>query len=61
MATQRLLDTKQTAELLSISERHLRELCYRREVPFVKVGRLVRFDVKAIEKYIAANTIKAAS
>jgi hypothetical protein len=29
-----------------------------REVPCVKVGRALRFDVKALERYIEQNTIE---
>lgn len=62
MAVQpRLLSEDDAAVYMGTTPRHLEELRYRREMPFVKVGRLVRYDVKTLDKYIAANTIKAAS
>jgi hypothetical protein len=29
-----------------------------RELPFVKVGRALRFDVKALERYVEQHTFK---
>ena len=50
-----LLDVPATAERLGTTERHIRELVYRRAVPFVKVGRLVRFDPAELDAWIDAN------
>jgi excisionase family DNA binding protein len=52
---QPLLDPTQAAERLGITERHLRLLLERREIPFVKVGRLNRFDPDDLEQWIADN------
>ena len=40
----RLLSIGQLAERLGTTPRHVRRLVAERRVPFVKVGRLVRFD-----------------
>lgn len=58
---QRLLSEEEAATYLGTTARHLEELRYRRELPFVKVGRLVRFDIKVLDKFIVANTIGRAS
>lgn len=57
----RLLDSAAAAEYLGITPRHLRELVYRREVPFVKVGRSLRFDLRRLDRWIAAHSSEAAS
>jgi excisionase family DNA binding protein len=56
MPTPRLLSSKDAAAYLGITERHLRELIYRRELAPTKVGRLNRFDVRLLDRYITANT-----
>ena len=40
----RYLDVAQAAEYLSLSTSYLFKLVSRRKVPFIKIGRLVRFD-----------------
>ena len=46
VASQRspLLDSDDVAEVLGITPRHVRRLVAERRIPFVKVGRFVRFD-----------------
>jgi excisionase family DNA binding protein len=51
-----LLNVKQTAERLGVSERMVRELIYKRQIPFHKIGkRLVRFDEDDLEAWLLAN------
>lgn len=50
-----LLTLDQVAELLSTSPRHIRELVFRRTIPSVRVGRLVRFDPLEIEAWLEAS------
>jgi excisionase family DNA binding protein len=57
----RLLTEAQVCEHLSITPRHLRELRYRRDIPFVKVGRLVRFRPAEVDAWLEANTVEMAS
>jgi excisionase family DNA binding protein len=54
-----LLDGKAAAERLGITERHLRLLITRREIPFIKVGRLNRFDPDDIDRYLDDNRTEA--
>jgi excisionase family DNA binding protein len=54
-----LLDVPKAAGRLGITERHLRELIYRREVPYVKVGRLVRFDPTDLAAWLEARKVPA--
>lgn len=39
-----LLDTDELAEVLRVTPRHVRRLVAERRIPFLKVGRFVRFD-----------------
>lgn len=56
---QPLLDSKAAAERLGITPRHLRSLISRREITFVKVGHLNRFDPAVLDAYIEDNKIEA--
>lgn len=48
----RLLTIQQAAELLSIKVSRLRTAVFRREIPFVKIGRLVRFKEDSLLNWI---------
>lgn len=52
-----LIDIPATADKLATTERHVRELIYRREIPYLKVGRLVRFDTDELAEWIDAQRI----
>jgi len=54
-----LLTIADAAERLATSERHLRGLIYRREICFVKVGHLVRFDPNELERWIDDRKVAA--
>ena len=51
----KLLDIPAVAEWLSINPRHVRRLIQERRIPFMKVGRLVRFDPGAIAVWLDEN------
>lgn len=55
-----LLGVEDAAEFLACSPRMVRELWARRELPGVRVGRLVRFSRCDLEAYIAARRVPAA-
>lgn len=52
-----LLDIPAAAEVLGVSERHIRNLVYKRQIPYVKVGRLVRFKSADLTAWIDENTV----
>jgi len=56
-----LLDNTAAAAKLGTTVRHLTDLVARREIPFVKVGRLVRFKPDDIDAYIDRQTSEAVS
>jgi excisionase family DNA binding protein len=56
-----LLTIEQLAERLGITVRHVRRLVAERRVPYLKVGRLVRFDPSEIAKWLRDSAHPAAS
>lgn len=54
-----LLTAEQTAELLGINVRMVRRLTEQRRLPFVKVGRLVRFRPADVERCVEEWTVAA--
>ena len=57
--TQRLLSRKEMARYLSISERKLSTMMTNREIPFIKIGRSVRFDLGDVLDALQRFTIEA--
>lgn len=53
---QLLMTPKETAAALSVSARKLWEMTRRGEMPYVPVGRCVRYSVLDVREWIAANT-----
>jgi excisionase family DNA binding protein len=56
-----LLDKDQTCERLNIGRWHLERLIRDREIPFVKVGRLIRFKPSDLDKWIEENRTETIS
>jgi excisionase family DNA binding protein len=54
-----LLDYVAAARRLDTSERHIRRLVAERRIPYVKVGKYVRFDPEALDQWVADHTIPA--
>lgn len=48
----RLLDIDEVADSLSVSHRYVRRLVAERRIPFIKVGKFVRFDPAEINVWI---------
>jgi excisionase family DNA binding protein len=53
----RLLSVREAAQYLGLEVDTIYKKSRLREVPSVKVGRALRFDVKALERYIEQHTI----
>jgi excisionase family DNA binding protein len=51
----RLLNAKEAARFLALEVDTVYRKARMRELPHVKVGRALRFDVKALERYIEQN------
>lgn len=52
-----LLTIKQASKLLNLKQSRLRTAVLRKEVPFVKLGRLVRFKRTDLEAWVNSKTI----
>ncbi len=58
--SRRLVERPQVADYLSVSQRWVLRAVAERRLPYVKVGRLVRFDLDAIDEWIDQQTHPAA-
>lgn len=58
--TERMLGIKEASELLGLSTKTLYSWVYRKRIPYVKVGTLVKFKPSVIDRYIRDHTIDAA-
>jgi hypothetical protein len=56
--TKTLITPNEQAARLSCSLRHLQNLKNRRQVPHIKLGRLVRYDPDAVQGAIDKLTVK---
>jgi excisionase family DNA binding protein len=56
-AIPQLLTIDQLADLLGTSVRHVRRLIAERRVPYIKVGRFVRFDPAEITAWLDHNRV----
>jgi excisionase family DNA binding protein len=52
-----LLDVLEVAEVLRTTPRHVRRLVEERRIPFVKVGRFVRFDSDEIGIWLSSHRV----
>ena len=56
--TCRLLDIKDVADYTGLSVHTLYTMVSQRRIPFVKLGRLTKFDREEIDKWITSNSVK---
>jgi excisionase family DNA binding protein len=54
----RLLDIQQVAIYTGLSVHTLYTMVSQRRIPFVKLGRLTKFDREEIDKWIAGHSVK---
>ncbi|WP_108666288.1 helix-turn-helix domain-containing protein [Euzebya rosea] len=54
-----LVDVKSAAERLGVTERWVRRAVAERRIPFVKLGRLVRFRPADLDAYTEDHTVAA--
>ncbi len=52
MGKDKLLNITELAEYLSAKEASIRSWVYKRKIPFIKVGKLVRFKIEDIDKWL---------
>ncbi len=56
-AAELLLDIAQLAERLGVTERFVRRLVEERRIPFLKIGKFVRFHPDDVERWIAHQRV----
>jgi len=54
-----LLTVQEAAQVLKVSPSTLYGWVWQRRIPFVKVGRSLRFEMDALEQFIQANRFEA--
>jgi excisionase family DNA binding protein len=54
-----LLDIHAVATALGITPRHVQRLVAERRIPFLKVGRFVRFDPAALHEWLEKRRVEA--
>ena len=52
------LSFQQVVKLLNVKESMLRGLVFRKEIPYVKIGRLLRFNKEDIMGWLESKTVK---
>jgi excisionase family DNA binding protein len=55
--TRRLLDVNELAGYMGLSAHTVYTWVSQRRIPFTKVGRLTKFDLRAIDEWIAKHTV----
>jgi len=58
MVARKFIGVKELAEYLGIKIDTLYSWIYQRKIPYVKVGRLVKFDSIQIDEWISKNSVK---
>lgn len=54
-----LVNVNEAAQFLAVSPSTLYGWVWQRRIPFVKVGRAVRFDMADLERFVTQNRIEA--
>ena len=55
----RLITIKEASEYLGISVNTLYSWVSQKKIDYVKVGRLTKFDLRVLDRYIDNNTVEA--
>lgn len=58
MPAPRLTDVEGIAAYLGLSEPAVRSMVKRGQIPHVKLGRTLRFDLRKIDRWIEARTVE---
>ena len=58
MDNQTLLTTEETAKLLNVKMSWLRSAIFRRAIPYIKVGQLVRFRKQDLKAWLEEHTVE---
>jgi len=58
MSLRRLINVRESSEHLDLSVNTIYSLVSKRRIPFVKMGRLTKFDLEKIDDWIKENSVK---
>jgi excisionase family DNA binding protein len=53
-----LMDIEATAERLGVSVRLVRRLVFERRIPYLKIGKYVRFDPDALDRWVLEQRVE---
>jgi len=51
------LTVEELCQLLKLKKSYIYDLTYRKKIPFIKIGRHLRFDLEEIQKWLENNKI----
>lgn len=54
----KILNFTETASYLNVKQSWLRMAIFKKSIPFIKVGRLIRFDLDQLNEWLSKNSIK---
>jgi len=57
MTTRQLLRIPDLAEQLGVTERFIRRLVFERRIPYLKIGKFIRFDPEAVDDWIGDQRV----
>jgi len=57
MTTRQLLRIPELAEQLGVTERFIRRLVFERRIPYLKIGKFIRFDPEAVDDWIGDQRV----
>ncbi len=58
MPEKRFIGIKECAEYLGVTKRTLYSWTFAKKIPYIKMGRLVKFDLKELEGWIKERRVK---
>jgi excisionase family DNA binding protein len=58
MELEKLLTLNEMAEQLNVKQSWLKAMIFRNEIPFIKIGKHIRFSPKEIQKWIEDRKIQ---
>jgi excisionase family DNA binding protein len=56
-ATRRLVDVNEVAGYMGLSAHTIYTWVSKRQIPFTKVGRLTKFDLRAIDEWLVKHSV----
>ena len=58
MNTKKLLNINEASKYLGVTRGSLYQMVHRRNIPYVKIGKSLRFDIEKLDQYISERSVK---